>query len=68
MKKNSTLQNYKNEVYIMKNINLYQIFKTYSYSDLKKLFENAKTKDEQDFYMKLANLVLQKEQLRVISE
>ena len=52
----------------MKNINLYQIYKTYSYSDLKKLFENAKTKDEQDFYMKLANLVLQKEQLRVISE
>ena len=52
----------------MKNINLYDIFKQYSYSDLKELFKTAKTKDEQDFYMKLANLVLQKEQLRVISE
>lgn len=52
----------------MGKINLYEIFKTHSYSDLKKLFANAKTKDEQDFYMALANLVLQKEQLKIINE
>ncbi|WP_055070452.1 hypothetical protein [Clostridium massiliamazoniense] len=41
---------------------LYDVFFNYSYSQLKGMFKNAKTKDEQDFYMTLANLVLQKEQ------
>ncbi len=41
---------------------LYDVFLNYSYSQLKEMFKNAKTKDEQDFYMTLANLVLQKEQ------
>lgn len=45
---------------------LYDIFLNYSYSQLKEMFKNAKTKDEQDFYMALANLVLQKEQKKVI--
>ena len=49
-------------------INLYDIFSTYSYSQLKEMFKKAKTKDEQDFYMALANLVLQKEQERVIGK
>lgn len=40
---------------------LYDIFLNYSYSQLKDLFKKAKTKDEQDFYMTLSNLALQKE-------
>jgi hypothetical protein len=46
--------------------NLYDIFLNYSYSQLKNLFRNAKTKEEQDFYMTLSNLVLQREQEKVI--
>ena len=48
--------------------NLYDIFRNYPYSQLKNLFKNAKTKDEQDFYMALSNLVLQKEQAKVIGK
>ncbi|APH23855.1 hypothetical protein NPD1_2085 [Clostridium botulinum] len=51
-----------------KDINLYDIFINYSYSELKDLFKNAKTKEEQDFYMTLSNLVLQKEQAKVIGK
>ncbi|MCI6275654.1 MAG: hypothetical protein MR639_02735 [Clostridium sp.] len=51
-----------------KDNNLYDIFINYSYSQLKELFKNAKTEEEQDFYMTLANLVLQKEQAKVIGE
>lgn len=46
--------------------NLYEQFLKYSYWDLKELFKKAKTKEEQDFYMNLSNMVLQKEQKRVI--
>lgn len=45
---------------------LYDIFLTYSYRELKELFKKAKTREEQDFYMNLANVVLQREQRRVI--
>ena len=48
--------------------NLYDIFLSYSYSQLKSLFRNAKTKEEQDFYMTLSNLVLQREQEKVIGK
>ncbi|MBQ8998462.1 MAG: hypothetical protein IJ086_07230 [Clostridium sp.] len=51
-----------------KEIDLYDIFKRYSYSQLKELFKNAKTKDEQDFYMLLSNMILQKQQSRVIGK
>lgn len=51
-----------------KDINLYDIFINYSYSQLKELFKNSKTKEEQDFYMTLSNLVLQKEQAKVIGK
>ncbi|WP_195266321.1 hypothetical protein [Clostridium sp. 1001275B_160808_H3] len=51
-----------------KDINLYDIFMKYSYNQLKELFKNAKTKEEQDFYMTLSNWVLQKEQAKVIGE
>lgn len=50
------------------NINLYNQFLKYSYSELKELFNQSKTKEEQDFYMSMANLVLQREQRRVIKE
>ncbi|CDI49774.1 hypothetical protein [Clostridium tetani] len=56
----------------MKNINeensLYEQFLKYSYHDLKELFKKAKAKEEQDFYMTLSNLVLQKAQKKVIGE
>ena len=51
-----------------KEIDLYDIFQRYSYSQLKELFKNAKTKDEQDFYMVLSNLILQKQQSKVIGK
>lgn len=48
--------------------NLYDQFLKYSYKDLKELFKKAKTKEEQDFYMALSDIVLQKEQERVIGK
>jgi hypothetical protein len=48
--------------------NLYNQFLKYSYADLKELFKKAKTKEEQDFYIVLSDLVLQREQDRVISK
>ncbi len=51
-----------------KEVDLYDIFTHYSYSELKNLFKKAKTKEEQDFYMTLSNLVLQKEQEKVIGK
>lgn len=51
-----------------KEANLYDIFTNYSYSKLKNLFKSAKTKEEQDFYMTLSNLALQKEQAKVIGK
>jgi 6-phosphogluconate dehydrogenase len=48
--------------------NLYEQFLKYSYKDLKELFKKAKTKEEQDFYIALSDIVLQKEQERVIGK
>lgn len=48
--------------------NLYEQFLKYSYWDLKELFKKAKTKEEQDFYTNLSNMVLQKEQKKVIGK
>ena len=53
---------------INKQNNLYEQFLRYSYKDLKELFKKAKTKEEQDFYISLSDLVLQKEQQRVIGK
>lgn len=50
------------------NQTLYDIFVNYSYSQLKSLFKNAKTEDEKNFYMILSNIVLQKEQQKVIGK
>ncbi|MGV8981603.1 hypothetical protein [Clostridium sp.] len=43
---------------------IYDIFLNYSYSQLKDLFKMAKSKEEQDFYIMLSNMVLQREQKR----
>lgn len=50
----------------IQHINLYQEFMSYSYEELQNLFKEAKTKEEQDFYMTLANLLLRKQQKKVI--
>lgn len=50
------------------NNNLYDQFLKYSYADLKELFKKAKTKEEQDFYIALSDLVLQREQERVLGK
>ena len=48
--------------------NLYELFQKYSYTELKQLFKEAKTKDEQDFYITLADMLLQKKQAKVIGD
>jgi hypothetical protein len=45
---------------------IYDIFLNCSYSQLKNLFKTAKSKEEQDFYIILSNMVLQREQKKVI--
>lgn len=54
----------------MENYNekLYDKFLNYSYSDLMDLFRKAKTKEEQDFYVMLSNLVLKREAQKVIGK
>ncbi|WP_459481429.1 hypothetical protein [Clostridium saccharoperbutylacetonicum] len=56
----------------MRNINeqnnLYDQFLKYSYADLKELFKKAETKEEQEFYIALSDLVLQREQERVLGK
>jgi len=54
----------------MKNENneIYYIFLRLFYSQLKDLFRKAKSKQEQDFYMMLSNMVLQREQEKVIGK
>ncbi|ELC8423357.1 hypothetical protein G6Z12_13565 [Clostridium perfringens] len=47
-------------------MDLYKEFLKYSYDELQDLFKMAKTKEEQDFYMALSNLKLQKEQKKII--
>ncbi|MCR3758136.1 hypothetical protein [Clostridium felsineum] len=47
---------------------LYDIFMSYSYKDMMKLFQNAKTKEEKDFYANLSNIILQREQMKVIGK
>lgn len=53
---------------IIKENNLYAHLLQYSYKELKELFKKSKTKEEQDFYMTLSNIVLQREQERVIGK
>jgi hypothetical protein len=50
------------------NKSIYNIFLNYSYSQLKDLFKLAKSKEEQKFYIMLSNMVLQREQEKVIGK
>nr|WP_207748192.1 hypothetical protein [Clostridium butyricum] len=50
------------------NEKLYDVFLNYSYNDLMDLFRKAKTKEEQDFYVMLSNLVLKREAQKVIGK
>lgn len=50
------------------NDKLYDTFLNYSYNDLMDLFKKAKTKEEQDFYVMLSNLVLKREAKKVIGK
>ncbi|MBU3091241.1 hypothetical protein K2F40_17050 [Clostridium sp. CM028] len=50
------------------NNEIYDIFLNFTYSQLKNLFKKAKSKEEQDFYIMLSNMVLQKEQEKVIGK
>lgn len=49
-------------------VDLYDVLIKYSYSELKEKFHRATTKDEQDFYIVLSNLVLQREQAKVVGK
>lgn len=53
---------------VQDNKKLYDAFLSYSYSDLMDLFKKAKTKEEQDFYVMLSNLVLKREAKKVIGK
>ncbi|MCH4200638.1 MAG: hypothetical protein LKF87_14650 [Clostridium tyrobutyricum] len=47
---------------------LYTMFLKYDYDDLLNLFKQSNTKEKKDFYMALANIVLQREQRKVIGK
>ncbi|WP_194191587.1 hypothetical protein [Clostridium chrysemydis] len=49
-------------------INLFDIFKSYSYSDVMELLGNLKDKEEKDFYAALVNFILQREQRKIIDK
>lgn len=49
-------------------VDLYKEYKKYSYSELKECFYNAKSKDEQDFYIALSNFLLQKAQEELLKK
>ena len=51
-----------------KDNNLYELFISYSYTDIMELLLNSKTKEEQDFYANLSNIILQREQMKVIGK
>ncbi|MGL5380062.1 hypothetical protein [Clostridium sp.] len=51
-----------------KDNNLYEIFTRYSYTELMELLQNSKTKEEKDFYAELSNMILQREQMKVIGK
>ena len=50
------------------NNEIYDMFLNYTYSQLKNLFKKAKSKEEQNFYIMLSNMVLQREQEKVIGK
>ncbi|MGL4741373.1 MAG: hypothetical protein ACRC41_11300 [Sarcina sp.] len=51
-----------------KKLELYDIFLSYTYKDIMQLLRKAKNKEEKDFYANISNIILQKEQEKVIGE
>ena len=53
---------------LMENTSLYHKYSQYSYEELQELFKASKSKEEQDFYMTLANLLLKVKQKEVVEQ
>lgn len=51
-----------------KKLELYDMFLHYTYKDIMDLFRKANNKEEKDFYASISNIILQREQKRVIGE
>lgn len=47
---------------------LYDIFLSYDYTHIMELFRKAKTQEEKDFYVNVSNMILQREQNKVIGK
>ena len=64
----------KNEIILFENqgvkleVNLKDETVWLAQAQMSELFKKAKTKDEQDFYMALSNIMLQKQQSKVIGK
>lgn len=52
----------------MEDTSLYHKYCQYSYEGLQELFKVAKSKEEQEFYMVLANLLLKEKQKKVMKQ
>ena len=51
-----------------KKIELYDIFLSYSYKEVMEFFGKDKNKEEKDFYANISNIILQREQEKVIDK
>lgn len=51
-----------------KKLELYDIFLSYVYKDVMELFRKAKNKEEKDFYANISNIILQREQEKIIGK
>ena len=51
-----------------KKLELYDIFLSYTYKEVMELLRKANNKEEKDFYANISNIILQKEQEKVIGE
>ncbi|MGL4655576.1 MAG: hypothetical protein ACRCWM_06820 [Sarcina sp.] len=51
-----------------KKLELYDLFLSCTYNDAMALFRSAKTKEEKDFYAMISDMILQREQKRVMGE
>lgn len=51
-----------------KKLELYDIFLSYTYKDVMELFRKADNQEEKDFYVSISNIILQREQEKVIGE
>ncbi|WP_297520253.1 hypothetical protein [uncultured Clostridium sp.] len=51
-----------------KRVELYDLFLSYTYKDVMELLRKANSKEEKDFYAKVSDIILQREQERVMGE